>query len=97
MGGSQKKIEIQNNVMENFELFIEPVALQDIQDAIDYYESKSYGLGEAFENELNIHLLSIKKVVFFSVKIQSSPLPSFKKFPLHDPLHSGPRSKTYHH
>lgn len=67
--------------MENFELFIEPVALQDIQDAIDYYESKSYGLGEAFENELNIHLLSIKKVVFFQLRYNQVRCLPLKKFP----------------
>ena len=31
-----------------FEVVIEPRAILDIQDAIDYYESKQIGLGDYF-------------------------------------------------
>jgi len=32
-----------------YEIFIEPLALQDIQKAIDYYDEQQIGLGDTFE------------------------------------------------
>jgi len=36
-----------------FTLLIDPRAIQDIQDAIDYYDKQHAGLGGKFENALN--------------------------------------------
>jgi toxin ParE1/3/4 len=39
-----------------FEVVIEPRAILDIQDAIDYYESKQSGLGEYFYEVIDGHI-----------------------------------------
>jgi hypothetical protein len=51
-----------------FELLIQPSALDDIQEAIDYYDFQKDGLGEEFEEELNNHLISISKTKFFQIR-----------------------------
>ena len=67
--------------MSDFDLLIEPVALQDIQDAIDYYDSKRAGLGDFFENEFHKHLLNIQSVRFFQVRYEEIRCLPMKKFP----------------
>ena len=39
-----------------FEVVIEPRAILDIQDAIDYYEAKKSGLGEYFHQIIDDHI-----------------------------------------
>ena len=41
-----------------FEVVIEPRAILDIQDAVDYYESKQNGLGEHFYQVIDDHIES---------------------------------------
>ncbi|PKP10466.1 MAG: hypothetical protein CVU09_07410 [Bacteroidetes bacterium HGW-Bacteroidetes-4] len=41
---------------KQFYIDIEPEALADIQKAIDYYDSKRIGLGEAFYNTIDEHI-----------------------------------------
>ncbi|MEQ9290198.1 MAG: hypothetical protein RIG77_24920 [Cyclobacteriaceae bacterium] len=43
-----------------FTIFIEPLALLDIQQAIDYYDEKQAGLGKKFESALNDRLISLE-------------------------------------
>lgn len=49
-----------------FNIVIEPRALIDIQDAIDYYESKQSGLGEYFYQVIDEHLDKLSKNPFFN-------------------------------
>jgi hypothetical protein len=48
-----------------FNVVIEPRALVDIQNAIDYYESKQSGLGEYFYKVIDEHLDTLSKNPFF--------------------------------
>jgi len=41
---------------------IEPSALIDLQDAIDYYDKQQPGLGKRFENAINKHILALSSV-----------------------------------
>jgi plasmid stabilization system protein ParE len=51
-----------------FNIVIDPLALGDIQDAIDYYDDKKLGLGVEFENQLHQHFVSLSSVKFFQVR-----------------------------
>ncbi|SEO82171.1 ParE toxin of type II toxin-antitoxin system, parDE [Flavobacterium sp. CF108] len=51
-----------------FNIVIEPRALVDIQEAIDYYESKQNGLGEYFYQVIDEHLDTLSKNPFFEIR-----------------------------
>jgi plasmid stabilization system protein ParE len=55
----------------SFEVLIDPLAVQDIQDAINYYEEKSAGLGKKFENELNEQILFLAKNPFLRTRYEN--------------------------
>ena len=44
-----------------FTLELDPRAIQDIQEAIDYYDEQLIGLGEKFEAYLNKYIKSLAK------------------------------------
>jgi toxin ParE1/3/4 len=64
-----------------FEVVIEPRALADIQDAIDYYESKQIGLGEYFYQVIDEHLDTISRNPFFEIRYKDYRDIPTKKFP----------------
>lgn len=64
-----------------FSLVIDPKAIEDIQQAIDYYDEQQVGLGERFEATLNKHLLSLRKNPFFSLRYDQVRCLPLKKFP----------------
>lgn len=64
-----------------FSVVIDPRAIQDIQQAIDYYEDQQPGLGKKFEAVLNKHLLTLEKNPFFRIRYDSVHCLPVKKFP----------------
>jgi toxin ParE1/3/4 len=64
-----------------FSLEIDPKAIGDIQQAIDYYDEQQVGLGERFEATLNKHFLSLRKNPFFSLRYDQVRCLPLKKFP----------------
>lgn len=64
-----------------YNVVIEPVALQDIQQGIDYYDDQQIGLGEKFEVAVNKHLVSIEKNPFFQVRYDDVHCLPVKKYP----------------
>lgn len=65
----------------NFEVIILPTALQDVQDAVDYYDEQSIGLGEKFEAELNEFLIALEFNPFFQNSYETVRCLPLKKFP----------------
>jgi toxin ParE1/3/4 len=63
------------------EIVIDPRAIQDIQDVIDFYDNQQDGLGEKFENALNKHLLTLEKNPFFKIRYDNVHCLPLKKFP----------------
>lgn len=64
----------------NYQILISPLAIQDIQQAIDYYDEQQLGLGEKFESALNEYLQVLKKYPLFQFrydKVRCLPLPKF--------------------
>jgi len=51
-----------------YKVVIEPRAILDIQDAIDYYESKQSGLGEYFYQVIDEHIDTLTKSPFFQIR-----------------------------
>jgi hypothetical protein len=51
-----------------FVTVIDPGAMQDIQQALDYYEDQEPGLGKQFESTLNDSLLKLEKNPFFQIR-----------------------------
>ena len=64
-----------------FKIVIEPRAIFDIQDAVDYYDSRQKGLGEYFYDTLNVHIESLKINPFFQIKYKDYHSLPIKKFP----------------
>ncbi len=64
-----------------FEIVIEPPALQDIQEAIDYYDEQQVGLGEKFESELNKYFTTLLNIPFFQIRYDKNRCLPLKKFP----------------
>jgi hypothetical protein len=63
-----------------YALIIDPRALNDIQDAIHYYDEKKAGLGKRFESALNKHLEILESNPFFRVRygeVRCLPLINF--------------------
>ncbi len=79
-----------------FSIIIEPVALQDIQNAIDYYDEQLIGLGEKFEAALNQHLGALEKNPFFQVHYDQVHCLPVKKYPymIHFTIHETDKTLT---
>lgn len=64
-----------------FSIVIDPRAIRDIQEAIDYYDEQQAGLGLRFEVSLNQQLLILKKNPFFHKRYDDIRCLPLKKFP----------------
>lgn len=64
-----------------YSIVIEHVALQDIQQGIDYYDDQQIGFGEKFEATINKHLNAIQKNPFFQVRYDNVHCLPVKKYP----------------
>ena len=67
---------------ERLHLNIEPEVIDDIQNAIDYYDSKKAGLGKMFYEAINEHFEFIKvNYMSFAIKYDDIRCLPVKKFP----------------
>ena len=64
-----------------FNIIIEKRAVQEIQDAVNYYEFKLKGLGEKFTTHLNSQINELKKNPFYQVRYKDYRALPLKKFP----------------
>lgn len=64
-----------------FTLVIDPRAIRDVQEAIDYYDGQQAGLGERFEAALSKHLLTLEKNPLFRIRYDDVRCLPVKKFP----------------
>lgn len=65
----------------SFNIIIEKRALNDVQNAIDYYDEQSIGLGKKFNSALDKHLSTIAINPFFQVRYKDYRVLPMKKFP----------------
>ncbi|WP_310558148.1 type II toxin-antitoxin system RelE/ParE family toxin [Flavobacterium sp.] len=64
-----------------YKVVIEPRAIIDIQDAIDYYESKQIRLGEYFYQVVEEHIETLTKTPFFQMRYKDYHGFPIRKFP----------------
>lgn len=79
-----------------FEVLIDPLAIRDIQEAIDYYDEKAAGLGKKFESELNDQILFLTKNPFLRTRYDDVRCLVLKAFPfmIHFTLNENLQSLT---
>jgi toxin ParE1/3/4 len=64
-----------------YKVVIEPRAILDIQDAIDYYESAQNGLGEYFYQTVDEHIEILVKNPFYQIRYKDYHGFPIRKFP----------------
>jgi len=64
-----------------FTVVLDPRAIEDIQQAIDYYEKQQPGLGEEFEDILNEYLRKLEQNPFFQIRYDHVHCLPLKKYP----------------
>lgn len=60
---------------------IDPVAIEDIQQAVDYYENQQHGLGQRFGSDLDQHLMLLENNPRFRVRYDNVRCLPLAKFP----------------
>lgn len=65
----------------NYEIVIDPKAIQDLQKAITYYEEKQQGLGKKFGNVIDKHFQQISKQPFYQIRYDKVRCLPVRKFP----------------
>lgn len=64
-----------------YTLVIDSRAIQDVQEAIDYYDNQQVGLGKRFEAVLNKSLLLLEKNPLFRIRYDDVRCLPMKKYP----------------
>ena len=64
-----------------FEVVIEPAALKDIQEAVNYYDLQAPGLGYKFEEELDHCFEVLENTQFFQIRYDETRCLPLKRFP----------------
>ena len=64
-----------------FTLELDPRAINDIQEAIDYYDEQLIGLGEKFESHLNKYIKALAKNPFYQIRYDNVRCLPLDKFP----------------
>lgn len=64
-----------------FTTVLDPRSIQDIQQAIDYYDEQLPGLGEQFEDFVNECLAQLEQNPFFQVRYDDMHCLPLKKYP----------------
>jgi toxin ParE1/3/4 len=69
-------------MLKKFTIDIEPEAIDDIQNAIDYYNSCKTGLGKRFYNTINKHFIFLQKnYTSFAIRYDDIRCMKVKSFP----------------
>ncbi|MFY9309834.1 MAG: type II toxin-antitoxin system RelE/ParE family toxin [Bacteroidia bacterium] len=65
-----------------FKIKIEPLAKRDIQNEINYYNSRQKDLGKKFHAELKDYLKALEQTPFYGIRYDSVHCLPLKKFPV---------------
>jgi hypothetical protein len=60
---------------------IDPLALEDVQRAIDFYDEKRVGLGEKFNTAFDKHIAALSINPFYQLRYKDYRALPIKKFP----------------
>ena len=64
-----------------FEIILQPEAILDIQEGIDYYKSISNELGKKFLFQVNNTLTELKQIPFYEIRYDHVRMRKIKVFP----------------
>lgn len=64
-----------------YKVVIEPRALLDIRQAIDYYDKQLIGLGDTFYEALDKHISAVQKNPFYQIHYKDYRVLPIKKYP----------------
>ncbi|REL24795.1 type II toxin-antitoxin system RelE/ParE family toxin [Rhodohalobacter sp. SW132] len=64
-----------------FSILLDRRAIDDIQEAIDYYEENEPGLGSKFEDDLNNRLVTLSENPFFQIRYDNVRCLPLKIYP----------------
>lgn len=64
-----------------FKIKIEPLAKYDIQNEINYYNSKQIGLGKKFHGQVKEYFKALKQNPFYEIRYNDVRCLPLKKFP----------------
>lgn len=68
--------------MKSFTFIFSPVAIENVEQAVDYYEKKQTGLGNRFAEQLQLTLNTVKRNPFFAtVRYDDIRCARIKNFP----------------
>lgn len=68
--------------MKRFTVIFSPVAIDDIERAVNYYEDQQIGLGKRFAAQLQVSLNAVKRNPFFAtVRYNDIRCAAIKRFP----------------
>jgi plasmid stabilization system protein ParE len=68
--------------MKKYQVIFSPLALNDIEQVVGYYNEQQHGLGKRFAAQVQVTLTAIKKNPFFaSVRYDDVRCAQVKKFP----------------
>lgn len=73
--------------MIHYKLKIKPEAYQDIQNGIEWYNSRQNRLGKRFHDAIKQEFKTLRKNPFFQSTIRLYSLLAVKEIPLHGTLH----------
>jgi hypothetical protein len=65
-----------------FKIKVEPAAIQDIQNEINYYNDKQKGLGKRLHTEIKNYFLTLKTNPFYALRYDNVHCLPLKKFPV---------------
>lgn len=78
-----------------FKIVLEPRARFDLQEAINYYDSKQIGLGLSFINDFERHLFLVSENPFFAIIYKDYRALTIKQFPYYQIIyHINETTKT---
>ena len=64
-----------------YKVVIEPRALSDAQQALDYYDEQQIGLGKKFNEAVDKHITAIQKNSFYQIRYKDYRVLPIKKYP----------------
>ena len=64
-----------------FTIELDSRVIQDIQEAIDYYDEQLIGLGEKFESYINKYIKTLAKNPFYQIRYDNIRCLPLKKYP----------------
>lgn len=70
-----------SNLMNDFKIKIEPEALDDIQQGINWYKNQKTGLGRRFHQEVNSLFNRLKTNPYFQIRYDNVRCLPLKTFP----------------